>query len=1380
MTLLYAREGTEFLVNSTTANQQIKPKTVALTGGGFVIVWQDASGVGGDPSISAIKAQRYDSGGQPVGAEFLVNTSTNNGQVDPSVTATANGGFFVAWADFSGSGGDFDWSVKGQFFDPAGAKSGGELLLNTITAGTQSRPSVATLADGAVAVTWAGPSGNNSLPVTYHTQVFEANGTKRGAETSVVDTAGGGTVIPATLVGLAGGGYVVSWSSNTLVYARIFDSSGNPTGATFKLSEYTSGIEQAQSLVATSDGGFVAAWASWAGQDRNDVVARRFSATGEPLGASFTVTETTAGHQFMPDIAAIPGGYIITWQAGLGDYGQTWDIKGQIYDSNFNRSGNEFFVNSDRPGHQTDSQLTVLADGKIVVTWQGVDGPQNSGGVKAQLLRASPTPTDISLSTNSVVETAVENMPFATVSSDGGINADLTYTYLGDSLGGAFRLEGTTLVVADNGRLDAESQGSVSVSLRVTNDDGQSYDEIIALQVADSNYEARYNAGPVTNATDATSETADLASGGFLQLRYDAYISSAMAADIYDASGNFVNSVTIPSPGYRVGGKAAGLANGNFVVTWGIEPSGEGIQAQLFDAAGNVISGVIPVNTVTKDEQFNPGVGALAGGGFVIAWSDSSEFDTDVELVAQIFDSAGNKVGAQFMVNDEDYQFRQGNARVVGLTNGGFVVTWGESSTSIKAQVYDAVGNRVGGNVLVNTTDLNDQYNHRVTALEGGGFAVVWEDASQAVYAVGGWDSRAQAFDALGNKVGGEILVSANPVGSQINANIHSMPDGGFVIVWQDQPPRLDTDQLAPNPSTVRAQFFDAAGNRLGPIFDVAGDGISQYMPAVAVTDQGDVFVSWNNGARRLLALEQPVAANNDSAAAQENAVLQGNVLANDYHEPNAVLRVGAVNGQASAVGQTIALPSGATLLVGSDGNYAYNPNGAFDYLVGAAGAANHSATDSFTYMLTNGTTATATITVTGVGRLGDRPAGTAGNDAILGTSASEYFDLDQGGVDNVQGNAGNDAFYFGGTLTSADVANGGADLDTLILQGDYSGGVTIGSGVTNIEALSLFGGGNTSFGDPGTNLYSYVVTTSDSNFAAGLQVKVNASPLLAGENFTFDGSAEMDAKFLIYGGRGVDTLTGGMGHDTFFFADDGRLAPGDTIDGGPGGYDGLFLRGNYVIDFSAPGYSNLMTSIENVTVTSITDERYARGGGTEFDYDIKFGDAQVAAGGVLTVNGGLLQANETLVVDGGLETNGSFRIFGGASADTLKGGAGGDLIEGGLGADMLGGGGGNDVFSYKSVLQSTVAGSDQILDFAAGDRIDLSAIDADSSAAGNNAFAWIGGDAFSGQAGQLRGTAVGNVWTIQGDTDGNGIADFQILVTVADSHTIAAGDFVL
>ena len=177
------------------------------------------------------------------------------------------------------------------------------------------------------------------------------------------------------------------------------------------------------------------------------------------------------------------------------------------------------------------------------------------------------------------------------------------------------------------------------------------------------------------------------------------------------------------------------------------------------------------------------------------------------------------------------------------------------------------------------------------------------------------------------------------------------------------------------------------------------------------------------------------------------------------------------------------------------------------------------------------------------------------------------------------------------------------------------------------------------------------------------MQARVNGSALLAGEDFTFNGSAETDASYVVYGGKGKDTLIGGLGNDIFFYAEE-RFASGDTVNGGAG-YDGMFLRGNYTIDFNAPGYTGLFTNIENLTLTSATDERYARGGGTEFDYHLTLSNAIVGAGQELTVSGALLMATETMILDGSQELDGRLRLFGGKSADTLKGGGQADLLHG-------------------------------------------------------------------------------------------------------------------
>jgi Ca2+-binding RTX toxin-like protein len=125
---------------------------------------------------------------------------------------------------------------------------------------------------------------------------------------------------------------------------------------------------------------------------------------------------------------------------------------------------------------------------------------------------------------------------------------------------------------------------------------------------------------------------------------------------------------------------------------------------------------------------------------------------------------------------------------------------------------------------------------------------------------------------------------------------------------------------------------------------------------------------------------------------------------------------------------------------------------------------------------------------------------------------------------------------------------------------------------------------------------------------------------------------------------------------------------------------------------------------------------------------------------------------------------------------DVLWAGDGNDSLIGGLGADNLLGGAGNDRFVYASTADSTPLSFDVIGDFAAGDRIDLAQIDANTAGGtSNDAFTVV--SAFDSTPGRLVLTNGGGFFVVQGDVNGDNVADFT-LVVVATSLT--AADFVL
>ena len=136
---------------------------------------------------------------------------------------------------------------------------------------------------------------------------------------------------------------------------------------------------------------------------------------------------------------------------------------------------------------------------------------------------------------------------------------------------------------------------------------------------------------------------------------------------------------------------------------------------------------------------------------------------------------------------------------------------------------------------------------------------------------------------------------------------------------------------------------------------------------------------------------------------------------------------------------------------------------------------------------------------------------------------------------------------------------------------------------------------------------------------------------------------------------------------------------------------------------------------------------------------------------------------------------------IGNSLANSLTGNAGNNILAGGLGGDSLAGGSGNDTYLYRTTADSTAANQDAVSGFSAGDRIDLAQIDADaSSAATNEAFTFIGNNAFSNTAGELRAVNNGSGnWTILADTNGDGNADLAIALTTANpTYIITTTDF--
>ncbi len=137
-------------------------------------------------------------------------------------------------------------------------------------------------------------------------------------------------------------------------------------------------------------------------------------------------------------------------------------------------------------------------------------------------------------------------------------------------------------------------------------------------------------------------------------------------------------------------------------------------------------------------------------------------------------------------------------------------------------------------------------------------------------------------------------------------------------------------------------------------------------------------------------------------------------------------------------------------------------------------------------------------------------------------------------------------------------------------------------------------------------------------------------------------------------------------------------------------------------------------------------------------------------------------------------------RLTGNALDNYIQGNGGDDIIIGRGGNDLLFGNYGADRFVFgNGDLGSTEDATDAILDFyrVEGDRIDLSGIDARTDMAGDQAFTFIGTNAFTGVAGQMRYSATAYGSLLQMDTNGDGNAD--LVLRLEDVNFLQSSDFI-
>ena len=656
-----------------------------------------------------------------------------------------------------------------------------------------------------------------------------------------------------------------------------------------------------------------------------------------------------------------------------------------------------------------------------------------------------------------------------------------------------------------------------------------------------------------------------------------------------------------------------------FLVAWNrAQATGPlGVFAQKFDVNGNAVGRLITLEPSAIGVAGKPELVNLGGGKIAAFWQD-----TNAVKGGFINTNTGVVTNVKIVAsNVADWMHD-----VVRLANGDIAMVTSEAvlgTAKIKVVIINDTDLGVISDKTIDTFAApSNTYDHTVTTLGNGGLAVFRDRDNNQLYV--------QKFVGSGGLSGVPVKINTTDINlptffdiTYFQPHAVELDNGGCVVTW------MNIEGTGGDRVEVRARMLDASGMPVGHDFLVnetpAG---SQYSAEVVALEGGNFAVLW----------------------VSDVVVTRTTMIR--YYNANGEPLSGQI---ATGTPLLFTLYADHEITVLADGTLVdLYPEGGFTSLV----------VDGIRQPVFGGATA-------------EILTGTSTDDLIFGGSGNDLLNLKNGGSDVVYGQDGNDLFDFGTVYDVNDKIDGGAGLDTVKLNGDYSG-IIFPEGFVNIEMLSL-----------GTG-HDYVMTLNNAMSATGKSITINGSTLGSSDNLTIFGTNEIDGALVLLGGAGADKLYAGSGNDNLSGGDGNDLlniaAAGiDSVNGGNGddliqsgvmltaldqidggsGIDTLNLIGAASLVFGA----KTMINVEKIVVTA------------GFSYALTLNNTAIAPGKSLKVDALALTSPITnLNLDGSAEANGTLILLGGVGDDTLLGGGGSDIITGGTGNNTLGAGaGGND-----------------------------------------------------------------------------------------------------
>jgi len=718
-------QGSEFRVNTFITGDQTFPDVAMDDSGDFVITWQS---IGQDGSTTGIFAQRYNAVGVAQGAEFQVNTFTNNAQSGPSIAMDASGDFVIAWNSYlqDGSNG----GIYAQRFNASGVAQGTEFKVNDFTAGNQFSPVIAMDSDGDFVIAWTSTAQDGNGEGIF-VRRYNAAGVAQDTDVQV-NTFTSGQQRQHSVAMDAAGDYTVVWQSpqdgaNYGIYAQRYNAAGIAEGLEFRVNTYITDTQTAPAIGMDAGGDFVVAWQSF-GQDGSNygIYAQRFHALAPtPIGPEFRVNTFTTERQRMPAVARdSSGNYVIAW-ASFGQDGSGFGIYAQRYNAAGMALGSEFIVNTFTTNDQSTPTVAMDADGDFVIAWMSDGQDGSSNGVYAQRYNATGLAQGGEFQVNAF-STGRQQTPDIAMDADG----DFVITWASYAQDG--NRDG---IYAKRYNAAGAPQGlEFLVNTTTTNNQSQ---PSVAMD-SDGDFAIAWWSYPQ-----------DGSSSGIYAQRYD-------SAGVAQGGELLVNTTTA---NLQVQPAVAMAPNGDFVIAWTSnlqDGSQLGIYAQRFNSMGAAQGGEFRVNTFTTGGQQLPTIAMDAEGGFAVAWASLNQDGANDGVYAQRFNLLGQTQGSEFRVNTYT-PLDQSFPAVAMNADGDFVITWqsrnqDSSDYGVYAQIYRR--NHAPADLLLSNATVAE--NNAANTVIGSFSTVDFDSAfDSAIYTLvaGIGDTDNASFQLIGNQL---------------------------------------------------------------------------------------------------------------------------------------------------------------------------------------------------------------------------------------------------------------------------------------------------------------------------------------------------------------------------------------------------------------------------------------------------------------------------------------------------------------------------------------------------------------------------------------------------------------------------------------------------